>query len=277
MTDRRKNVFFIACSYAFFWFFVLIVALLISGGVLQWLGINQFISVLLLFAQIIGSWTPTFALLFLFKKLYPNGSIKEFYVNAFNPRLNWKIITFITIIQLINFICIVLFLSLKNNVTFNNLLDLSLQTIMMGFIWTLVSGATGEESGWRGYLQHSIQKGFGVIKASIIVGLIWGFWHAPLWFMGGFSDIELIWYIPVFMTALVSVSIIIGICYNYCKNLLIPIWIHFMFNFGFSVFTGDLTDTRIGFTFYTILYVITAFGYIIWHKKFWRYKYNFKK
>ena len=36
----------------------------------------------------IGSWTPTFTLFILFKKLYPDSTIKEFYKNAFKERLN---------------------------------------------------------------------------------------------------------------------------------------------------------------------------------------------
>ena len=46
--------------------------------------------------------------------------------------------------------------------------------IMINMIFTF-----GEEFGWRGYLLPRLAP-LGGIPAAIIVGLIWGFWHAPL-------------------------------------------------------------------------------------------------
>ena len=39
--------------------------------------------------------------------------------------------------------------------------------------------ALGEELGWRGFLQNELSP-LGFWPSSIIVGLIWGFWHLPL-------------------------------------------------------------------------------------------------
>ena len=43
--------------------------------------------------------------------------------------------------------------------------------------------AFGEETGWRGYLLKQF-GGKGFLPAAIIVGAIWGLWHAPLILMG---------------------------------------------------------------------------------------------
>ena len=43
----------------------------------------------------------------------------------------------------------------------------------------------GEEFGWRGYSQQPLQERFGVVPASLLIGVIWGFWHLPLWVMPG--------------------------------------------------------------------------------------------
>lgn len=43
--------------------------------------------------------------------------------------------------------------------------------------------AFGEEAGWRGFLLNSLKdKGF--IKLSLITGLVWGIWHAPVVLQG---------------------------------------------------------------------------------------------
>lgn len=79
-------------------------------------------------------------------------------------------------------------------VTFDPSLDLAAEFgLPSGAIWTLVAlvamvaiGATlntilglGEEFGWRGYLLWELAP-LGFWKASLVIGAVWGAWHAPL-------------------------------------------------------------------------------------------------
>ena len=43
----------------------------------------------------------------------------------------------------------------------------------------------GEEIGWRGFALPRLTDHFGVSLASIILGLVWAFWHLPLFFLRG--------------------------------------------------------------------------------------------
>lgn len=61
---------------------------------------------------------------------------------------------------------------------------------LLSLISSLVAGITinavaafGEELGWRGYLQHYL-KGLGFWRSSLLIGMIWGIWHAPFIIQG---------------------------------------------------------------------------------------------
>jgi membrane protease YdiL (CAAX protease family) len=43
--------------------------------------------------------------------------------------------------------------------------------------------AFGEELGWRGLLQKEM-AGLGFLRSSLLIGIIWGLWHAPIILMG---------------------------------------------------------------------------------------------
>jgi len=58
--------------------------------------------------------------------------------------------------------------------------------LLMGLIAGItINGlaAFGEELGWRGFLLYQFRN-MSFVKASLLIGVIWGIWHAPLILMG---------------------------------------------------------------------------------------------
>jgi uncharacterized protein len=49
-------------------------------------------------------------------------------------------------------------------------------------------GGGQEEFGWRGYALPVLENKFGIWFANIILGIVWAFWHIPLWFITGTSQ-----------------------------------------------------------------------------------------
>lgn len=212
----------------------------------------------------ITAWTPTYVFLIMFKKLYPNSKIREFYKNVFNKKLNIRLLITTTSIQILIFISSVYMVSIQRGAPAISLLDFSFPTVISAFFFTLIQGATGEETGWRGYLLPAVEGKFGVVKGSLIVSLIWSFWHAPIWLLGSnYSGTVLIKYIIVFVICITSLGFVIGISYHHCKNLFVPIWIHFMLNFFGETFTGSKVDLV---TWYAAFYFIMALGFFWWNK-----------
>ena len=72
---------------------------------------------------------------------------------------------------------------------------LSLQALPISYLWILLiqglfAGITinalfafGEEFAWRGFLLRQFQH-MSFVKASLLIGFIWGIWHAPMILMG---------------------------------------------------------------------------------------------
>jgi membrane protease YdiL (CAAX protease family) len=257
MTDRKKNALFIVSTYAIFWMELTLFGILLFGGI-----VPQNETVMLL-VKIVFAWAPTLAVLLWRKKLLPGGSVKQFYKSVFTARLNAKLLLCVTAVQILALLLASGGIAIMQKLNYASLFDLSLPSIGMGLLSSVFSGATGEESGWRGFLQRSFEKKSGVIKSSLMIGVIWTLWHTPLWFLtSGFAGMELVQYIVFFALGNISAAVVIGICYRRCRNLFVPVWIHFLFNFFANISTAPLLET---FTLHNILYAVIAVVYGIWH------------
>jgi membrane protease YdiL (CAAX protease family) len=58
----------------------------------------------------------------------------------------------------------------------------SIQALVAGITINSLA-ALGEEMGWRGYLQNQLLP-LGFWRCALIIGIIWGLWHAPLTWHG---------------------------------------------------------------------------------------------
>lgn len=89
---------------------------------------------------------------------------------------------------------------------------------------TLLGGGQ-EEIGWRGYLQERAEDWLGSDSlTSIFIGLFWGLWHTPLWFM--IYDEHDITPFIAFVIMTMSISIVYGKLYKYSKSMLLAMIFH---------------------------------------------------
>nr|WP_275583713.1 CPBP family intramembrane glutamic endopeptidase [Priestia taiwanensis] len=139
------------------------------------------------------------------------------------------------------------------------------------FIHMLLGGPLGEELGWRSYVLTDLQQTCSPLKSAIIVGILWGFWHTPLWFLSGYGGMQLVQYIICFMVSIIATSIIMTTFYNINRNLVIPIIIHQLFNYFMTIQIGNRVDI---FVSTAILYVIAAVALILINYKQSLYKRN---
>lgn len=110
--------------------------------------------------------------------------------------------------------------------------EISVEPIILAipyFILMLVIGGGQEEFGWRGYAQEPLQEKIGVIPASLVIGVVWGIWHLPLWFMAG--DLHSAYSFLAFVMMTTSISVIYAWLYNSSgKKLIVVMFFHAMNN-----------------------------------------------
>lgn len=51
----------------------------------------------------------------------------------------------------------------------------------------VVGGPLGEEPGWRCFAHWRLQARFGPVRGALLLGLVWGLWHAPLYLIEGYN------------------------------------------------------------------------------------------
>ena len=88
----------------------------------------------------------------------------------------------------------------------------ALGLVLLSIPQALVFGSTinalfafGEEVGWRGWLQQQLAP-LGIGRASLVTGLLWGLWHAPLILAGHNFDEHRVAGIGVFTVVCVALS-----------------------------------------------------------------------
>jgi membrane protease YdiL (CAAX protease family) len=102
--------------------------------------------------------------------------------------------------------------------------------------------AVGEELGWRGYAQPQLETRHSALAAAIGLGILWGFWHLPIFFIPGLpqADIPL----PAFILFTVAFSVLMAwLLRRSGRSVLVAALFHASFN-TFSFLTPSLSTAE---------------------------------
>jgi membrane protease YdiL (CAAX protease family) len=69
----------------------------------------------------------------------------------------------------------------------------------------------GEELGWRGFALPRLGARLGLVRASLLLGLVWAVWHLPLFFVRGSDTFGQSF--VVYMTQVIAVSVAMAMLY----------------------------------------------------------------
>ncbi len=132
---------------------------------------------------------------------------------------------------------------------------------LAGFlVISLITGAMGEELGWRGFALPWLQNRFNALGASLILGVIWGLWHLPLWFTGMGWEETSFWlfsWVGIAMTVILT-----WICNSTRGNMLLATLFHMSYNFSMGLI-GELWSIPLNKIIEYSAIVFTAFMIVV--------------
>jgi len=98
----------------------------------------------------------------------------------------------------------------------------------------------GEEYGWRIFLQDRLAQQYGRIKGVLLVGVVWGLWHAPLIAGGlnypGYPVLGIL----LFTIFAIEISIPLGLAVFKSKSVWLAAYLHGIINYSASILASYL-------------------------------------
>jgi uncharacterized protein len=114
---------------------------------------------------------------------------------------------------------------------------LSAGTYLILLLQTLLAGPLAEETGWRGFALPRMQARWGALKASLLLGGLWAFWHVPQYLVGGGGMIPF----PIFLPLCLALSVLFAWVFNNTRGSLVATTLmHFSFNYAGAHLAGHL-------------------------------------
>lgn len=265
LQSKKSNLIkkYVITTYLVFWGAIMLVGILFilcgqNKSVMNW-------------GTVVASWVPTIILMCFFNKLFPEEKRSDWIKNAFKPRLKIGMLLLVTVC-LVAAVFGTYVIAVQNNseLSFRDLKGITIQSLIPIIFFAIAQGATGEEAGWRGFLQRHFEEKYNgkIIKSALAVGVIWSFWHTPLWFITGLPPVQMLIYIGTFIVGNLCLSVIIAVCYEYCRNLIVPMWIHFLSNVLSTIiepYVGDVEGVLMARCWLAVFYITVAIIFALWY------------
>ena len=248
----KNIIFYLFLTFTLTYFSHGLLAFLTSNS---YLAFNSFIGQILF---IIGGSSPTiFAFFFILRKT-SNNTKKELLARL----LSYKHKPIIWIFTIVTPILLGGFLQLSYLI-FKDHSIVSSVPFYVFFLVLIVSILFGglEEVGWRGFLQERLMKSTNLMLLSLIIGIIWGFWHIPLFFIEEVSHYNFE-FLP-FLLGAIMFSTYLTWLYAVTKSILLTVIFHASINASATIGLSLIFEHS--FLSYLVLILLTLVGFGLIH------------
>lgn len=229
------------------WKYVIVTYLVFAGMVLGICGVASMVfhagPVVMRILSNVCAWSPTIVLLMGFRYWCPDIGVSEYIKNMFSHRIKLHILVISAASTGLTFMLTALIYAIVKEKSFISLFSAGGTSVLLHILFSILSGPTGEELGWRGYLRVKFENRYGFIKGNLLVGLVWTFWHGVLWVVDNeyTSGMDLFIYIISNIVVITSIHLIMAVIMEEENNIIYSIVIHLFFNLPYCFLTADIT------------------------------------
>ncbi|MGM0431366.1 MAG: CPBP family intramembrane glutamic endopeptidase [Spirochaetota bacterium] len=174
---------------------------------------------------IVGGGAPAFAALFVVYKMYNEEEKKGYWNRVYLFRVSW----FWWVVALVS----PLLIGAIANVVYHGgwwYPDLETGDIIafpLSFALMIFAGGV-EELGWRGILQDALSKKANLIVTGIVIGVLWGIWHGPLFLIDVFAHFDYVF--STYMLSVVTYSLLLTLVFYKTQSMMLAILMHASIN-----------------------------------------------
>ena len=139
-----------------------------------------------------------------------------------------------------------------------NILEISTSNVSESFflfLYSLFLSGGLEEPGWRGFALPKLQENLNATKATLVLAVLWVFWHLPLFGLPGYA-VSGGSFIGLVLLS-IPVAFIFTWIYNNTNSVLLCIIVHTMINFLADFLLPPASDQLFGLLYLAFLWVAT--------------------
>ena len=175
---------------------------------------------ILLYLKYLYVCIPAIAAIFL---LICEQNIKVYFMRMFSGKITIKYILIGVICMAAGIFASYCYSFIVKTDVFKNTYS-TVISLLTSCIYLLIT-AFVEEIAWRGFLLERLP--FKKIKSVLFVGAVWAVWHIPMWIIRNSLGMEQIVCLCIWT---LLVSVVLGITYYQCRNILLIAIMHAAFN-----------------------------------------------
>ena len=194
--ENKIPVRFFVVTFIFSWLLWTVAIILSRGNSQDVIYTSSGIVMPLMF---FGAFGPAVGAFVSLRSIEGKGAIKKYCKKFLSLNFGWKVWLFMVLIlggsYFISWIIPELFGEKRIPSFLPNLYVFPIYLLLMIFF-----GGGQEEIGCRGYILPYLEKKYGLIIGSLILGIVWAIWHIPLWFISGTSQAYMNFIAFAFMT-----------------------------------------------------------------------------
>ena len=195
---------------------------------------------------VLGGFAPSIAGLLVTWWARWREGLHDLWRRAWRFDLGWTAYLFILAFPLVAVGLRVVFYLLRGGILGNSRLVSSPLALLLFTIQIAVLGPISEEFGWRGFALDALLARWRPLGASLILGILWAFWHLPLFFIAGTAQANYanpLREFPIF--ALVTIALAFIFTWLYLgtgRSLWSALLLHFTINFCASFWATLAND-----------------------------------